>query len=180
MRCAKDVCQEFIRHGLNALHRLMGMLVQNISSLQNRKQKEQRKNITAYAYVDGSYNKYTKTYGYGGIINDGTKEHEIMGSGANPEMASMRNVAGEIEGAMAAISYAEQNGIQELTIYYDYIGIENWPTGKWNANQKGTQLYRDYVRNAKIKIYFKKVKGHSGVRGNEKADMLAKRAVGVV
>ena len=26
-------------------------------------QKEQRKNITAYAYVDGSYNKYTKTYG---------------------------------------------------------------------------------------------------------------------
>ncbi len=120
------------------------------------------------------------TYGYGGIINDGTKEHEIMGSGANPEMASMRNVAGEIEGAMAAISYAEQNGIQELTIYYDYIGIENWPTGKWNANQKGTQLYRDYVRNAKIKIYFKKVKGHSGVRGNEKADMLAKRAVGVV
>lgn len=143
-------------------------------------QKEQRKNITAYAYVDGSYNKYTKTYGYGGIINDGTKEHEIMGSGANPEMASMRNVAGEIEGAMAAIRYAEQNGIQELTIYYDYIGIENWPTGKWNANQKGTQLYRDYVRNAKIKIYFKKVKGHSGVRGNEKADMLAKMAVGVV
>ena len=59
-----------------------------------------------------------------------------MGSGANPEMASMRNVAGEIEGAMAAISYAEQNGIQELTIYYDYIGIENWPTGKWNANEK--------------------------------------------
>ena len=37
-----------------------------------------------------------------------------MGSGANPEMASMRNVAGEIEGAMAAISYAEQNGINNL------------------------------------------------------------------
>lgn len=135
---------------------------------------------SAYAYVDGSYNQNTSTYGYGGyLVDEQGNGHLLQGSGCDPEMASMRNVSGEILGAEAAMKKAEELGIKELTLYFDYIGIEAWVTGKWRANKEGTQRYRDVMRESSVKIVFKKVKGHSGVQGNEEADLLAKEAVGL-
>ncbi len=133
-----------------------------------------------YAFVDGSYNAATKVYGYGGfLIHDGKKEI-LQGAGDEEEMASMRNVAGEVLGSMAAIEKALELGLTELTIYYDYMGIEMWATGSWKRNKQGTMAYYDYVNSVrdKLRIDFVKVKGHSGVEGNEEADRLAKEAVG--
>lgn len=131
-----------------------------------------------YAYVDGSFNAYKKVYGYGCYVYDGTA-HELSGSGMDPEMASMRNVAGEIEGAMAAMRYAQEHGFQKMELYYDYSGIEAWATGKWQANKQGTRNYMKFCQKCPVEIIFKKVKAHSGVKGNEIADQLAKRAVGI-
>lgn len=132
-----------------------------------------------YAYVDGSFNPATKIPGYGGIVNVNGKIYPLEGAVSDESVHSMRNVAGEIYGAMAAVQKAEELGIQEITLYYDYAGIEEWALGRWKRNKDGTKAYKAFMDRTPVRVRFQKVKGHSGVEGNEIADALAKRAVGM-
>lgn len=138
---------------------------------------------TAYAYVDGSFNVKTKVYGYGVvlILEDG-KEHTFSGSDDNEEIASMRNVAGELKGAMVAMQYAYNNGIENLVVFHDYEGIAKWADGLWKTNLVHTKKYAEYVLKIrqKVNVKFEKVLAHSGVYYNEKVDVLAKKTVGIM
>lgn len=136
----------------------------------------------AFCFVDGSFNATTGVYGYGGFLEYDGKREVLTGSGNDSELAGMRNVAGEVLGSMAAIAKAVELGIKSLDIYYDYSGIQMWGTGEWKRNKKGTVAYYEYVQSVsdKIALNFVKVKGHSGVSGNEEADRLAKKAVGLL
>ena len=90
-------------------------------------------------------------------------------------------MAGEIEGASFAMRLCLERGIDELEIYYDYAGIENWCTGAWKAQKPGTKAYRSFYESVseKVRVSFHKVTAHSGDRYNDMADRLAKSALGI-
>lgn len=153
-------------------------------------EKSPKKDSTAtlknIAYVDGSFDGYSKTYGFGGFIiyEENGKEcvRVVQGAGNNPEMSKMRNVAGEISGAMRIVEEAIYLGLEEITLYYDYAGIENWVTSVWSCNKYETSQYVSFMRESskQIRIHFHKVEGHSGDTGNDIVDTIAKEQSGVI
>ncbi|MDO5834855.1 MAG: ribonuclease H family protein [Lachnospiraceae bacterium] len=136
----------------------------------------------ALAYVDGSFNIRTGVYGYGGVLlcRDGSIR-PLQGHGRDETLRTMRNVAGEIHGSMAAIQAAADAGIASITIFYDYMGIEMWANGQWKTNKEGTRAYKAFIDaiRPRIEIRFQKVAAHTGVRFNELVDQLAKASVGI-
>ena len=129
------------------------------------------------AYVDGSYDSQNGIVGYGGVLLvDGEEAHRFSFGTKEEKYQSIWNVAGEVLASTYVISYAIEQGWPEITIFYDYRGIEMWGTGAWKANTEVTKAYVNFVKDAKrdIKVHFQKVPAHSGVYYNEVADQLAK------
>lgn len=177
-----DACKAIVDGYPGAQYKSFTTMEEAEAFLQVDTQQDEILSGEAFAFVDGSYNQITKVYGYGGFLQYEGKKIILQGSGSDEEMASMRNVAGEVLGSVAAIEKAIEVGLPKLIIYYDYMGIEMWARGLWKRNKKGTIAYYDYVHSIqdKINLQFRKVKGHSGVEGNEEADRLAKESVGIL
>jgi len=132
-------------------------------------------------YVDGSYNVATGEFSYGVVVLTNGGEITFSQKFDDAELATMRNVAGEIKGAEAAMQYAMDHGIKRIAIYHDYEGIAKWCTGEWKTNKDGTKAYKAFYDAAKerVEISFVKVTGHSGDKYNDMADKLAKEALGI-
>ena len=134
------------------------------------------------AYVDGSFEKDSGVYGYGVVfIEKNGNIEEYFDSGREESYQSMRNVSGEILGALKAASLAVEKGYSSIAIFHDYQGIASWAKGAWKCNKEKTIEYREKMLEfqKKLKISFHKVQAHSGDHFNERADALAKQAVGI-
>lgn len=134
----------------------------------------------AVAYVDGSFDAKIGRYSFGCVIIP--PEGDVVrqsGNGDNPASLALRNVTGEMLGAMFAVQWCIKKGYAAVDIRYDYSGIEMWATGRWKAKNELTQKYAAYMqRNGRrIHITFTKIAAHTGDHYNEMADKLAKRAL---
>lgn len=133
---------------------------------------------TAIAYIDGSFDLETHTFGFGAVIFYKGEKITFSQRYEDAELSNMRNVAGEIKGAEEVMKWALENNVKKLIVYYDYMGIENWALGKWKTTKAGTKAYKEFYDTIKDKlnVNFIKVKAHSGDEFNEEADKLAKNS----
>lgn len=132
------------------------------------------------AYVDGSFDEKIGKYAFGCVLI--TPQGKIVresGNGDNPESIALRNVTGEMLGAMFAVKWCDINGYPAIKICYDYSGIEKWATGEWKTKNRLTRKYAEFMRenSEKLDISFRKIAAHTGDKYNEEADKLAKAAL---
>lgn len=131
-------------------------------------------------YVDGSFMIDKGNYSFGLVaVRDGEVIYKDNGKGFDEEAIALRNVSGEVLGAQKAVEFALSKGYKEITIAYDYQGVESWAIGAWKRNNRITQDYNKFMQEQMkhINIKFKKIKGHSGDKYNDMADILAKEAL---
>ena len=140
---------------------------------------------TLCCYVDGSFNDSIPNYSFGivCVLNDEII-HSAGGTGNNAEAISMRQIAGELLGAMQALLYARRKGYARVIVLHDYKGVSMHANGTWKRTNPFSGTYHDWMQayfrdNPGISVDFRKVAAHSGNRYNELADVMAKTAVGM-
>ncbi len=135
---------------------------------------------TLTVYVDGSYDDGMKVYAFGCVclLSDG-RVLTYYGNGTDEASCSMRNVSGELIGAMYAVLFAIKNRFSALDLCYDYAGIEKWAVGEWKTNKELTKKYADFMKRQSryIDVRYHKVCAHTNQTYNEMADQAAKRGL---
>lgn len=146
---------------------------------------------TIVAYMDGSAIDVDSEgnqldyfrYSFGlVVVSDNEIIYEDKGEGKSVEASTMRNVAGELLGAMKAVQYAINIGRQKnLYIVHDYKGISLWVNGEWKAKNEFVKQYVQFIKNceSRVNISFIKVPGHVGNKFNERADALSREILGL-
>jgi len=174
-----DDAKEYIKISTGVKHKSFTKIEEAKAFLEDRVYKDEVVGIKAY--IDGSYNKDTLEYSFGGVLIADNKVYRFKKKYKSDEFSTYRNVAGEIKGAGYIINHSINLGIKELHLYYDYIGIEKWWNLEWKANSLIGKLYQDFANNNrdKINIIFHKIKSHTNDYYNDLADSLAKEALNI-
>ena len=176
-----DECKEQVTGFKGAIYKSFKTLVEAEEFVKGNEEKIE--NVEAvdgvYAYIDGSFDRVNGIYGSGVVIVDCDEKYEYKHAGNREDYAQLHNVAGELEAAKFVMWYAVDKKIKEITLFYDYQGIESWATGDGQANLPYTQDYVRFYNKIKtvVKVNFVKVKAHTGVELNEVVDKLAKDAI---
>lgn len=125
------------------------------------------------AFVDGSY--IDGKTGYGAVIFLGDKE--IQRFSGRLDDISTRQFGGELYSVILVLNWCQLNNIKKIRINYDYVGIENFATGKWIPKNSLAQEYVELVSLCNVNILWRKIDSHTGNKKNDLADKLAKEGV---
>ncbi|MBE6052050.1 MAG: RNase H [Clostridium sp.] len=134
------------------------------------------------AFVDGSYNRATKTYGSGVVVLGEEDSYDVYSKSGYDEWGQW-NIVSEIEATKLAINKAKEFKTKNVAIYHDLMNISLWASGEWKAKNRYTQEYVRFIEkeSKEINIYFIKVKGHSDESFyNDLADEVARKAIAII
>lgn len=131
-----------------------------------------------HLYVDGSYNIETKRYSYGVVaVRNNVIEYIDGYSPSDIYQSAIRQIAGELNGAIKAIEYALKKGDKRVVLFHDYEGIFHHATGSWERKDESSQRYYDMMNSffkEGIEVIFVKVDSHTGDLYNELVDEVCK------
>ncbi|MCY6484544.1 ribonuclease H family protein [Clostridium aestuarii] len=135
-------------------------------------------------YVDGSYNQATERYSYAVVaVKDEIVIHIENGAAKDNNNKSIRQIAGELEGAIKSLNYAVENKLNDIVLLHDYVGVCYHATGFWERKEESSKKYYEefnkLIKDNKIEVTFVKVDSHTGDLFNELVDEFAKDAIGI-
>ena len=139
-------------------------------------------------FVDGSSNNQDK-YSWAYVVYNGEEEIAFdKGHEENEQLIKHGSQIGEFLAMIHAMDYIIENKIKNVIVWYDNVSnyncmeILSTTTSKvlTNAFEKYYNLMlgkRQIIKRMNLNVDFLHAKAHSGVKGNERADYYAKKAI---
>lgn len=136
-----------------------------------------------HAYVDGSYNSSSEKFSYGVVcVKDNVVLYVESGAEKDSSEKNIRQIAGELKGALKAAEYAISQGEKKIVIFHDYEGIAHHATGAWARRESSSAEYYEKMQkimNSGLEVIFVKVDSHTGDLFNELVDEKCKECLGI-
>lgn len=127
-----------------------------------------------HIYVDGSYNVTTERYSYGLVaVRSNIVEYIESDAAKDSSKRNIRQIAGELEGAIRGVEYALSKGDKKVVILHDYEGVSHHATGYWERREQSSAEYyknMNELMSEGIEVIFVKVDSHTGDLFNELVD----------
>lgn len=136
-----------------------------------------------HAYVDGSYNSYDGRYSYGVVcVKNNVVEYIESNGEKDTSEKNIRQIAGELKGAVRAVEYGLKQNETKIVIFHDYEGIAHHATGAWERKEESSMEYYNRMQklmSSGIEVIFVKVDSHTGDLFNELVDEKCKECLGI-
>jgi len=78
-----------------------------------------------------------------------------------------------------ALKCCRKHGADNISVFYNYEGVEKWATGEWPVKGKLIQKYKKFIETSGLKLFWHKSDITAGDRWNERAKELAEKGPGV-
>lgn len=136
-----------------------------------------------HAYVDGSYNSSDGRYSYGVVcVKNNVVEYIESNGEKDTSEKNIRQIAGELKGAVRAVEYGLEQKETKIVIFHDYEGIAHHATGAWERKEESSMEYYNRMQklmSSGIEVIFVKVDSHTGDLFNELVDEKCKECLGI-
>lgn len=147
---------------------------------------QEKKDDVYHIYVDGSCNHTKNMYSWAFVVY--LNEQEIFfdkGHEERLDLMSHGSQVGEFLAMIHAVEYILENNLKNVVVWYD--NFLNFNCMSFLSTNNKTDIfdkYFSYMQQKKkifqakqINVFYEHARSHSGIRGNERADYLAKKAI---